>query len=126
MPRVKGKSIAPTESQLAALKPYQWRPGQTGNGGGRPRTHRQAVLKLRENTDFFIDQMLAIAAKYASGEPLTISDKIASQHFEMIWRCCYGSYKTPVLADGADIGDDEPGSLEGMSALLRAVRSAAH
>ena len=126
MPRRNGVPVAPKGRQLEALKAHAWAPGQSGNPGGRPRSHRQAVMKLRENADFLIDQMLAIAAKYASGEELTPSDKYASQHFEMLWRCAYGSYKTPVVADGLDVGCDEPGRLEGMSALLRAVRGASH
>jgi hypothetical protein len=50
------------------LKPYQWKPGQTGNAGGRPRglerTAREA-MKLREYTDAKGNEHKGVDAAFA-------------------------------------------------------------
>ena len=105
-------------SRLAGLKHFQ--PGQSGNKGGRPRQHHEAVAFLRGNMELIQAAMMDIVERGLQGK-LTASDKILSSHLEFIWQAAFGRHPQSVLIGGGlDIGNPE--DTGGVTALLARAR----
>jgi hypothetical protein len=66
----KKKSGPYPASRLAGLKPLK-KSESSPNPGGRPRQHREMVMKLREDADFFREAIVDMVERAARGEQLT-------------------------------------------------------
>lgn len=61
------------DQDLSHLAPYQWKPGESGNPGGRPKSVRKKLLeKLGEQgLDGFTEELAEGIRKFRAGDDLT-------------------------------------------------------
>ncbi len=109
----------------ANLTPFK--PGQSGNPGGRPKQHREAVVEIREAMPHVTAAMIGIVLKAQNGGQLTRSDEILSKHCEFLVQFAYGRHAISMpLLPGQDVGesplDHQNADGAGLSALLRRAR----
>jgi len=117
----KKKPLPPT--QLAALRAHGFKPGgPSPNPGGRPKQHKEMVMKLRAHADYIADAILALIQKGLEGK-LTMSDKILSNHLFETWQAMFGRHPQSVLLSGGlDVGDIPGEGTNGLSMLLQRAR----
>lgn len=106
------------QKQARAKNLKMWKPGQTGNPGGRPRAHREAVDKIRAATDEVLEVMFALLRK----KRLSAGDKIRLLVCEALYDRGYGRPpQSMLLQGGIEHTADGQGS-SGLTLLLMAAR----
>lgn len=115
-PRDRAAPLSPKLAQQ--LVPYHWKPGQSGNPGGRPRIESEVRRLAQENSPVAMTRLIEIAAK-SRDERAAI---IASQ---TILDRAFGPAKEPppedVTRDKPDLEELGTKDLKALRAILRKI-----